>query len=175
MPHAPASDVVLLALDVDGVMTDGSIILSDLGHESKRFNVRDGFGIRLWGRMGFTTAIITGRSGEALRHRAKELEIPEVIQGCKDKVQAALALGERLGVPLSRMAFVGDDWPDAGVMQAVGYPIAVADADPWVKEIAAYTTAARGGRGAVREAVEHLLEAKGMLHQARQLFVGGTA
>lgn len=175
MPHSPASDVVLLALDVDGVLTDGSIFLNDLGHESKRFNVRDGFGLRLWARMGFKTAIITGRSGDALRHRAAELEIHDVIQGCKDKAQAAHALAARVDVPMEQIAFVGDDWPDLSVMRAVGYPIAVADADPWIKSVAAYTTRAPGGHGAVREAVEHLLEAKGMLDQARALFEGGVA
>lgn len=175
MAHIAAKDVMLLALDVDGVLTDGSIFLNDLGQETKRFNVRDGFGLRLWAKMGFATAIITGRSGDALRHRANELQITEVVQGSKDKGQAIAALSDRTGIAAARMAFVGDDWPDLSAMKVVGYPIAVADADPAVKAIAAYTTTRLGGHGAVREVVEYLLTAKGQMDRARGMFEGGTA
>ncbi|MBC7770916.1 MAG: HAD hydrolase family protein [Pyrinomonadaceae bacterium] len=160
------SDITLLALDVDGVLTDGSIYIDDLGRETKRFNVRDGFAIRVWARMGFETAIITGRTGTAVQHRAADLKISEVIQGSKDKAGSLALLVERTGVPADRMAFLGDDWPDLSVMKKVGYPIAVADADPAILAIAAHTTRCKGGHGAVREAVEHLLMAKGLFEKA---------
>ncbi len=175
MAHSNPADVLLIALDVDGVLTDGSIYIDDLGHETKRFNVRDGFGLRLWAKMGFETAIITGRSGDALRHRAKELEIGDVVQGCKDKAGAVAALSERTGVDVSRMAFIGDDWPDLSALRVVGYPIAVADAEASVRAVAAYTTVLAGGHGAVREAVEHLLAAKGRMGEARAMFEGGVS
>jgi len=166
----PPADITLLALDVDGVLTDGSIFIDDDGHETKRFNVRDGFGLRLWAKMGFETAIITGRSGTALQHRAADLKISEVIQGSTDKAASLKTLVERTGVPANRIAFLGDDWPDLGVMKAVGYPIAVADADPAILSIAAYTTRSRGGHGAVREVVEHLLASKRLLDKALALY-----
>src|SRR6185503_4756629 len=104
----------------------------DLGHETKRFNIRDGFGLRLWSRLGFATAILTGRAGAALQHRAAELGISEIVQGCKDKGAALDALVERTGIPLEKIAFLGDDWPDLCALRRVGYPMAVADADPEV-------------------------------------------
>lgn len=169
MPTSP-SDITLLALDVDGVLTDGSIFIDDAGNETKRFNVRDGFGLRVWATMGFQTAIITGRSGTALQHRAADLRIGEVIQGSKDKAASLAILVERSGVPADRIAFLGDDWPDLSVMKKVGYPIAVADADPAILVIAAYTTRSKGGHGAVREVVEHLLSAKGMMETAMAMY-----
>lgn len=165
-----ADAVELLILDVDGVLTDGSIFLDDLGHETKRFNVRDGFGIRLWQRLGFPCAIITGRTGRAVLHRATELRIPHIIQGSKDKGQAAADLAAKLGLSLERAACLADDWPDLAMMKRVGYPMCVADADARVKQAAAYTTKAAGGHGAAREAIEHLLSSKGLMEQALKLY-----
>lgn len=165
-----ADAIELLILDVDGVLTDGSIMLDDLGHESKRFNVRDGFGIKLWQRLGFHCAIITGRTGRAVLHRAAELRIPHIIQGSKDKGQAAADLAAKLGLSLDRAACLVDDWPDLAMMKRVAYPMCVADADARVKRAAAYTTKAAGGHGAAREAIEHLLSAKGLMEQALRLY-----
>src|SRR5215510_13939254 len=120
MPSA-AGSIVLLALDVDGVLTDGSILLDDAGTETKRFNVRDGFGLRLWGKLGFRSAVITGRTGAALEHRAIELGISEIIQGSQDKGAALEVLVKRTGVPTEQIAFLGDDWPDLAIMRRVGY------------------------------------------------------
>ena len=169
MTHS-ASSITLLALDVDGVLTDGSILLDDDGREIKRFNVRDGFGIKLWQKMGFTVAIITARSGRALQHRARELGIEHVAQGANDKASALAQLVERAKTPPEHIAYLADDWPDLAVLRRVGYPMAVADADPVVRAAAAYITTRPGGRGAVREAIEHLLTAKGLLDRALRLY-----
>lgn len=164
------SQVSLLALDVDGVLTDGSILIDDRGRETKRFNIRDGFGLRLWARMGFHTAIVTGRSGAALQHRAAELGISEIIQGAKDKSAALDDLIARTAVPAEQIAYLADDWPDLPALRRVGYPMAVGDADPQVKKLAAFITPSPGGRGAVRDAVEHLLSARGLMERALALF-----
>lgn len=169
-PRARAADVKLLALDVDGVLTDGSILIDDRGVETKRFNIRDGLGMRVWARMGFHLAVITGRSGGAIQHRMAELGVGELIHGCPDKRAALEALAGRLGLSPAAVAFIGDDWPDLGVMAAAGYPIAVADADERVRAAAAFVTSRPGGHGAVREAVEHLLAAKGLLDRAAALY-----
>jgi 3-deoxy-D-manno-octulosonate 8-phosphate phosphatase (KDO 8-P phosphatase) len=158
--------VELLILDVDGVLTDGSILIDDDGRETKRFNIRDGVALRAWTRLGFKVAVITGRGGAALRHRMAELGIAEVVQGSQDKGAALVELAGRLGVALDRAACLGDDWPDLPVMRRVGYPMAVGDADSRVRAAAAFVTSRAGGRGAVREAVEHLLAARGLLERA---------
>jgi 3-deoxy-D-manno-octulosonate 8-phosphate phosphatase (KDO 8-P phosphatase) len=163
----------MLVMDVDGVMTDGSILLDDHGRETKRFNVRDGAGLRAWTGLGFTAAVITGRAGTALQHRMAELGIADVIQGSRTKGAALAALCAHRGVNLAHVAYLGDDWPDLAAMRLVGYPIAVGDADNFVKSAAAHVTAAPGGRGAVREAIEHLLGAKGLTERAAELLAGG--
>jgi 3-deoxy-D-manno-octulosonate 8-phosphate phosphatase (KDO 8-P phosphatase) len=164
------SRVELLVLDVDGVMTDGSILLDDDGRETKRFHVRDGFGVKLWQRMGFRAAIITGRAGRALRHRATELGIVHVVQGVADKGAALDALLREAAVPPERAACLADDWPELPLMRRVGYPMAVADAHARIRAAAAFVTTQPGGRGAVREAIEHLLRARGLLEQALTLY-----
>src|SRR6478609_5467467 len=106
-------------MDVDGVLTDGGIIFNDDGVESKRFNVLDGFAIKLAQKLGIHTAIITGRSSGVVAARAKDLTIPHVYQGSKDKLADLRALSAATGVPPERTAFIGDDWPDLTVMRAV--------------------------------------------------------
>jgi 3-deoxy-D-manno-octulosonate 8-phosphate phosphatase (KDO 8-P phosphatase) len=164
------SSITLLALDVDGVLTDGSIYLDDNGHETKRFNIRDGFGLRLWRGLGFETAIITGRTGQALRHRMAELKIAHCIQGSANKSTSLDELCRKLGQTPETVAYIGDDWPDLCILRRVAYPIAVADADPLVREAAAFVTTRAGGHGAVREAIEHLIEKKGLMRRARALY-----
>lgn len=163
-------EIRLLVLDADGVLTDGSILLADDGSEIKRFHVRDGFGIRLWQRLGFQVAIVTGRTGSALRHRARELEIGVIMDGVADKGVAVSKLQEHLGTPPEQMACLADDWPELPLMRRVAYPMAVADADERVRAAARFVTNCPGGRGAVREAIEHLLRAKGMLERALALY-----
>lgn len=152
--------VKLLCLDVDGVLTDGSIAIDDHGVETKRFHVRDGFGLSMWQRMGYHAAIVTGRSGMAVKHRADELGITHVYQGVKDKKDVFRALLATLKLPASAAAFLGDDLPDLPVMRLAGYPMAVADAVAEVRAAAHFVTVRPGGHGAVREAIEHLLRAQ---------------
>jgi 3-deoxy-D-manno-octulosonate 8-phosphate phosphatase (KDO 8-P phosphatase) len=170
MPNAEAENIRLLCLDVDGVMTDGSIIIDDHGVESKRFHVRDGTGIRMWIKMGLHVAIITGRRGMAMRHRANELGIPFVFQGSHNKVGDFRMLLNTLNLQASQAAMLGDDLPDLPLLRMVGYPMAVSDAVPEVRAIARFETVRPGGHGAVREAIEHLLQVKGCLDKARSLF-----
>ncbi len=179
-----ARGVRLLVLDVDGVMTDGSIMLDDQGVETKRFNVRDGQGISAWVKLGLEVAIITKRGGPALMHRCRELGITRVVQGWgqkgpgeavgpMDKAGALRRLAAETGVDLMHVAYVGDDWPDVPAMRLCGLPIAVADADRHVLAAAAVVTHAPGGRGAVREAIEHILHARGDFEKAvRSVWAG---
>ncbi len=168
-PH-DAANIRLLVLDVDGVMTDGGIIIDDDGRESKVFHVRDGFGIRLWQRLGGEAAIITGRSSRVVTHRAAELHIREIMQGVRDKGEALAALLARTGRTAGETAAIGDDLNDLALLAGVGYPMAVADAAPQVRRAARFVTEAPGGRGAVREAIEHLLAEQGRWNQAAALF-----
>lgn len=170
MKHKALPQIELLALDVDGVLTDGSILIDDLGHETKRFNVRDGFAMKLWQRMGFGLAVITGRSGDVVKHRMAELGVGHVYQGASDKAAVLERLSAESGVGPERIAYMGDDWPDLPVLRRVGYPMAVADASPEVLRVAAFVSTRPGGRGAVREAVEHLLAGKGLMEQALGLY-----
>lgn len=166
-------DVMLLVLDVDGVMTDGSVFLDASGAETKRFNVRDGLGIKLWRRCGFKAAFLTARQSLAVERRAKELDVEIVVQGVHDKSKGLDEILSHFGVGPERVAYMGDDWPDVPVLRRVGFAMAVQDAADEVKSAAALVTRARGGRGAVREAVEHILERKGLLEQARKDICGG--
>ena len=160
----------LIAMDVDGVLTDGGIIFNDSGVESKRFNVLDGFAIKLAQKLGIHTAIITGRSSGVVTARAKDLDIPHVCQMSKDKLADLRAISATTGVPLERTAFIGDDWPDLTVMRAVALPIAPANATAEIKKIAHIVTAATGGHGAVREAIDHILRVTGRYDQALRLY-----
>ncbi len=154
------NDIKLLLVDVDGVMTDGSIIIDSSGNEQKRFFVRDGSGIVAWQRCGLMMGILTGRPSRCTTHRALELGIKLVEQGsAMAKVAGYENLCKEAGVTDDQVAYVGDDLADLPVMARVAYPVAVADAAEEVRELAKYTTAARGGRGAVREVIEHLLKA----------------
>lgn len=157
----PAS-IRLLALDVDGVLTDGGIYVDDQGQETKRFHVRDGYAIKLWQSLGFKVAWITGRESESVARRARYLAIDHLQQGVSDKTRSLAELVAATGVPAEAVAFLGDDWPDLRIMQAVGYSMAVADAEPEVLAAARFVTRRNGGQGAVRDAIEHLLRAKGL-------------
>ena len=165
-----AARIQLLCLDVDGVLTDGSIVIDDQGVESKRFHVRDGTGLRMWMRMGGRVALITGRRGMAVRHRADELGIRYLIQGSTDKLADFRGLLEQLELKASQAAMLGDDLPDLPIMRLCGYPMAVADAVPEVRAIARFVTVHPGGHGAARETVEHLLQASDRLEEARKIF-----
>jgi 3-deoxy-D-manno-octulosonate 8-phosphate phosphatase (KDO 8-P phosphatase) len=167
-----AGAIRLLALDVDGVLTDGSIMLDDLGVETKRFNVRDGQGLAAWIKLGHDVAIITRRSGQALQHRCRELGIPphRIVQGSHDKSEALDKLLADTKLAPEQIAYIGDDWPDLPVLRRIGLPITVADADERVARVCLLRTQRPGGQGAVREAIEHILTAQGKLEQAVALY-----
>lgn len=160
-----ASQIELLILDVDGVLTDGSLFYDNHGQEYKAFNSRDGHGLRMLQDAGVKVAILTGRKSELVQHRAKNLNIPSelVFQGFRDKRPAFEALLTQTGISTNKIAYVGDDVIDLPVMTQVGLAIAVADAHPFVQEHAHWITSRSGGRGAVRETCEMLLDARGQL------------
>ena len=153
------SQTRLVALDVDGVLTDGRFYLSDDGHESKAFSTQDGFGIRQLLEAGVQVAVISGRKSGAVSLRMRELGVQHVVLGCADKVAAFETLTDELGIEASQCLFVGDDIPDLPLLRRVGTPIAVANAVQEVKDFCAVTTRASGGFGAVREVCELVLAA----------------
>jgi 3-deoxy-D-manno-octulosonate 8-phosphate phosphatase (KDO 8-P phosphatase) len=165
-----AASVRLLCLDVDGVLTEGAVVLDGEGRELKSFSVRDGLGIVLWQRLGGKVAVLTGRSSGAVERRMQELGVAQVRQGCKDKAQDLRAVAAECGIPLDQAAFVGDDLPDLPAMRLCGYPVAVQDAAPEVRAAAAFVSVAPGGKGAVREVVEHLLKAQDRWNDALAMF-----
>lgn len=156
-----AKPIRLLLSDVDGVLTDGSITIDNAGVESKTFHVRDGLAIKLWQHSGFRFGIITSRSSQIVKLRAAELGIDLVRQGANDKLPIALEIMQQLQLEPHQVGYIGDDLPDLPVMSAVGLSIAVADAVGEVRSAAQWITQLQGGRGAVREAIERLLKAKG--------------
>jgi len=153
--------IVLLVLDADGVLTDGRITIDERGNHVRAFDVRDGMGIRLWREAGGKTAVLSSRSCPAVAMRAKEMQVEHVLEGHDAKVPALQSLLGELGLSAEQACFVGDDLVDLAAMQTCGYAIAVADAVPEVCAAACYVTRHGGGRGAVREAVEHLLRRQG--------------
>jgi len=153
--------IELLVMDVDGVLTDGSIIVNADGSETKAFNVRDGHGIRLWQRAGLKTAIISGRASTPTKIRAEQLDIEHVIEDCHYKLPALESLLDKLGLSPENAAYIGDDLPDLPVIRYVGFGVAVANADDELKKHADYVTATCGGAGAVREVIEHILKTNG--------------
>jgi len=154
--------IKLLLLDVDGVLTDGSIIYNDSGEEIKVFNVRDGLGIRLLIEAGIQVCIITGRKSDALQHRCKNLGIDHIFQGVRDKGSLLDLIFKQTGATSDETAFIGDDLLDLSIMNLVETPIAVSDAHDSVIKKASIVTTAKGGKGAVREISEAILRAKGL-------------
>ncbi|MGZ5037758.1 MAG: KdsC family phosphatase [Usitatibacter sp.] len=158
-----ARAVRLAIFDVDGVMTDGTIFIAAQGEAFKAFNILDGHGVKMLQSAGVKTAIISGRSSEAVARRAAELSIAHVVQGSADKARAFDELIASLALEPAQCAFVGDDLPDLPVMRRCGLAVAVANAVEPVKAAAHYVTRASGGRGAVREFCELVLRAQGQL------------
>jgi len=161
--RAQAANIRLLVLDVDGVLTDGGLYYDHEGRVTKRFNVQDGLGIKLAQAAGLEIAVITGLNHPAVEHRVRELGIKEYHAGHLAKIPLLEGICERLNIKMQQVAYLGDDWVDAGPMRAVGLPMAVANAQPEILVMADLITEARGGQGAVREAVRHILEARGDL------------
>jgi 3-deoxy-D-manno-octulosonate 8-phosphate phosphatase (KDO 8-P phosphatase) len=155
-----AARIRLLVLDVDGVLTDGGLVYTASGEETKRFHVHDGFALVAARKAGLQIAVLSGRASAAVTRRMAELGVAEVYQGVADKVAALDSLRERLGLALREVAMMGDDLPDMPAMARAGMALAPANAIAEVKRMAHWTARRRGGDGAVREAVEMLLKAR---------------
>ena len=160
-----AAQVKLLIFDVDGVLTDGSLFLGDVGQEYKAFHSQDGHGIKMLQKHGVRCAIITGRTSKVVEHRMRNLGIELIYQGQENKLEGFADLLERVELTPEQVAYVGDDVVDLPVMRKVGLAIAVQDAHPWVLQHAHWQTPRGGGRGAARDVCELLLEAHGVLRQ----------
>lgn len=170
-----ARRVRLVLLDLDGVLTDGSILFDDQGGEVKRFHVRDGFAIQSWKMAGGHIAVLSGRRSVAAARRCRELGITVLVQGMRDKVPAYRQILEQHEVTAAETCVVGDDFPDLPLLLACGLGVAVADAPEAIQERAHWVTATAGGKGAVREVLEFLLKANGkwtgiLEHYSRPIF-----
>jgi 3-deoxy-D-manno-octulosonate 8-phosphate phosphatase (KDO 8-P phosphatase) len=157
-----AKNIKLLILDVDGVLTDGGIILDNKGNEFKSFHVRDGHGIKLLMRAGIRVAFITGRKSKVVERRARELGITDVFQKSHDKRVPYKKLIEEYSLNDREIAYIGDDIVDIPLLKRVGLSVVVADADEEVQAASMMVTRKRGGRGAVREVCDFILKAKGL-------------
>ena len=155
--------IELLVLDVDGVLTDGSLYFGPRGEALKVFHVRDGHGIKLLTASGVRVAAVSGRKSSAVTARMRELGLRDVVQGCRDKVAALQALCAALGSSPLACACIVDDTVDLPLMSAVGFAAAVADAHPLVLAAAHWVSTAPGGRGAVRELTDAMLRARHVL------------
>ncbi len=158
--QARLSQVKLLALDVDGVMTDGGLYYTESGEELRKFNVKDGMGIRIIQQTKIEVAVITNSSSMATRHRVQKLGIKYSFFAVEDKLAVLKELCQQLSLSLSQVAYVGDDIIDLAVLKAVGCPLTVADGISENQDSAVYVTKLAGGQGAVREICELLIKAQ---------------
>lgn len=156
-----AQGVRVAFFDVDGVLTDGGLYLSDQGEHLKRFHILDGLGLKLLQQAGITPAVITGRDSKPLRGRLEALGVTHVHYGCEDKRPAAEQTLRALGLDWAQAAAMGDDWPDLPLLRRCALSCAPANAHAEVKAVARYVTAAVGGHGAAREFCDLLLVASG--------------
>jgi len=155
------SEIKMLVMDVDGVLTDGKVIINAEAGETKCFNSLDGHGIRMWQRAGFKTAFLSGRSSAPTRIRARQLDIDYVFEDSFRKPETLNKLSEQSGLSLTQMAYIGDDIVDLPVVDAVGFGAAVNNAVDELKQYADYVTYRNGGNGAVRELIEYILKNTG--------------
>lgn len=155
----------LIVCDVDGVLSDGKLYYGNDKIEIKNFNVKDGLGIAMAVAFGFPVVFLTGRRSYAVTHRAKELGAT-LYDGVQNKERTIQLIAEKFHIKCENIAYIGDDINDYSAMKLVGFPIAVSDAVNEIKKIAQYTTVLNGGDGAVREAIEHIFRAQGVLRDA---------
>jgi 3-deoxy-D-manno-octulosonate 8-phosphate phosphatase (KDO 8-P phosphatase) len=155
------ANIRMLVLDVDGVLTDGTLVINSDGTETKFFNSLDGHGIKMWQRAGFEAVILSGRLSGPTRHRAKQLEIEHVFEGCHNKLPVLEEFLKKINLSPESVAYMGDDVVDLPAMRYVGFSVAVANAVDEVKKYADYVTMRTGGNGAVREAIEYILKKSG--------------
>jgi len=163
---ARAKRIKLLLLDVDGVLTDGRIIYDSRGHDMKFFDVHDGMGVYLLKKKGVPTVLITAKGSRAIKPRARDMQVAEVFADISSKTKALEKILKKYQVTLEEICFMGDDLVDLCLMKQVGLAVAVFNAAPEIKQSAHYITLKHGGRGAVREAAELILKAKGLWQEA---------
>ena len=179
LDRTEAKRIRLVCFDVDGVLTDGGVVLGDSAGarvELKRYDIQDGLGIKMLQQAGLLTAIITGRESMSVALRAQELGVDELVQDNQArKVPALRHLLERRGLDWSEVAFVGDDLPDLGVMRLVGLPVCVANATAEVRRVSSVALTRSGGAGAVREFCELLLRARGEWDTQVEAYVASRA
>jgi 3-deoxy-D-manno-octulosonate 8-phosphate phosphatase (KDO 8-P phosphatase) len=167
-----AAKIKLLVFDVDGVLTDGSLIVDDDGKEYKAFYSKDGLGIKMLQQTGVKIAVITARTSNVVIHRMQNLGVKHIYQGQLDKLPAFKKILKELELSAEQAAFVGDDVIDLPVMLHAGLAITVADAHPLVKQYAHWQTPQRGGRGAARDVCELIMQAQGTLETQFQKYLG---
>ena len=167
---ARAKEIKLLLLDVDGVLTDGNLLYSGSGEESKAFNTQDGFGLRLLGEANIEVGVITARKSEVVARRASELKMRYIYQGKSNKNEAFKEIMKVSGLKPYQVAYMGDDWLDLVLLQQVGLAIAPANGVREVKEIAHFITERSGGAGAVRDACDLIIESKNLLTELLQKY-----
>ncbi len=165
-----AKKIKLLIMDVDGVLTDGKIVLDDKGNELKFFDVQDGLGVVLLKRLGFKTAIITAKGSKIVEDRAKQMEVDKIYQDARHKIKAYEHLLKEFKLKDEQACFIADELIDLSVMKRVGLAVAVANAAPELKNQAHYITKKYGGSGAVREIVELILKSQNLWQKAVNLF-----
>jgi 3-deoxy-D-manno-octulosonate 8-phosphate phosphatase (KDO 8-P phosphatase) len=169
------SRVRLLALDVDGTLTDGTVTFTDDGRELKSFHIHDGLGIVLASLTGLRIAWITGRSSLMVERRARELGVDLLRQSVHDKAAVLAEIAVRSGIAPNEVAFMGDDWNDIPALEAAAIAIAPANADDAVKRLAHIVTTRPGGHGAVRDAIELILRARGEYDAAQSLYLASLS
>lgn len=163
-----ARKVRVILMDVDGVLTNGEIVYNSAGEEIKFFDAHDGLGIRLANEAGLKTGLISARDSEAIRMRARELKMEILFLGKYHKQKSYDTFKENYHFKDEEVCFIGDDLPDLPVLNLVGFPVAVRNAYSAVKEKIPFHTQREGGRGAIREAIEYILEAQGKLDKAME-------
>lgn len=173
-----ARQVKLMCFDIDGVLTDGSLWYNEHGEAVKRFNALDGHGLRLMRESGIAIALITGREGPIVAHRAADLGISLVQQGIRDKLRAVTELAAEHSLALEQVGFMGDDLLDLPAMQRVGFAASVPNAPSYISQAAHWVSAHQGGHGAARECCDLVLAAQGRLapfFTPNALVLGGVA
>lgn len=166
-----AANIKCIICDIDGVLTDGLIFIDNNNNELKAFNIQDGLGLKLLMAAGIEVAVITGSQNAVIEHRMKQLDIRHYFKGQINKQAAYETLKSRLNLPDEAFAYVGDDLPDLPIMKQVGLSVAVSNAVRQVKEIACWSTERHGGRGAVREVCDLILDAQHTLDDALNKFL----
>lgn len=167
-----AKKIRCVICDVDGVLTDGFIYIDNHANELKTFNIQDGLGLKLLMSADIEVCVITGSTNAVIDHRMKQLNIRHYFTGQLNKKNAYQELKSRLQIDDENIAYIGDDLPDAAVMQQVGFSIAVANAVPQIKTLADWNTEMSGGRGAVREACDFILHAQNKFNLAVERYIG---